>query len=402
MPKRVFSQLADSNLRTQLAEDADRCVKCAMCQSACPTYGLARHEAESPRGRVTLISLFADDQLTDDTALDRHLDNCLLCRRCEAVCPSGVKFGNLMDNARRLTLHHRPGWLRWTTHLLSRPALVGLAIRAGRLAPDGFGKLPALARVADRGRPPAPGIYHARRAPAGRVGLFLGCVARHTHAASLWVSVKLLNHLGYDVVIPRNQVCCGALHAHMGDADRAAKLAAINTMAFDKDLEAIISAATGCGAHLQDSHHYKEFAVPHSDINAFVAKHDLERYRWRPLPARVAIHTPCSQLNVLNSAACIGENLAHIPDLDIRLLPGNDRCCGAAGSYLLTHPADAERLRAPKLGAVAQLRPDWLVTSNPGCALHFAMGTSVPIIHPVELLWRQLIIDSAEKSIAKA
>jgi glycolate oxidase iron-sulfur subunit len=386
-------------LEARLAAEADRCVKCGLCQPGCPTYALSRSEADSPRGRIALIEGLAAGRLAVTEALDRHLDGCLLCRSCERACPSGVRFGELMDGARRLTLARRPAWLRWTAGLLSRPAVIGPLLRLGRLAPPLGGRpgqFARLARAADRRRPPAAGTYPALTPRQGRVGLFLGCVARHTHAGSLHAALQLLRHAGFEVVVPADQGCCGALHAHLGDAAQAGRLADALHRRFDRGLDAVISVATGCGAHLQDAPEHRALPAPHADALSWLAGHRPERLRFRPLAARVAVHTPCSQRNVLRGEAAVTKLLDRVPGLQLLPLPGNERCCGAAGSYLLSHPETAKALRAPKLAAIAEQAPDWLVTSNPGCALHLIEGQRgaerpVPVIHPVELLAAQLV-----------
>jgi glycolate oxidase iron-sulfur subunit len=399
MLQRTQDTAEGRRLENRLVAEADRCVKCGLCQPECPTYALSRSEADSPRGRIALIEGLASGRLEATAQLDRHLDGCLLCRRCERVCPSGVQFGELMDSARRLTLARRPAWLRWTVGLLSRPDPVGHLLRLGRLAPPLGGRLGQFARLAgaaDRQRPPAPGSYPATTPQQGRVGLFLGCVGRHTHAGSLHAALQLLRRAGFEVVVPADQGCCGALHAHLGDAAHAGRLATALHRSFDLGLDAIVSVATGCGAHLQDSPEHRELPAPHADVLSWLADRGRERLRWRALAARVAVHTPCSQRNVLRGEAAAMTLLGRIPELQLQALPGNDRCCGAAGSFLLSHPDTAEALRSPKLAAIAGQRPDWVVTSNPGCALHLVdglrrAGQAVPVVHPVELLAAQLV-----------
>jgi glycolate oxidase iron-sulfur subunit len=388
---------AQELLRT-LALEADRCVKCGLCLPECPTYRLTQDEAESPRGRIALIEGLAAGQIAAGTRVDRHLDNCLLCRRCERVCPSGVKYGELMDRARTLTRGERPAWLKLTAELLVRPTAVGPLLQLGRLAPRGGhlpGRFAALARAGDRATPPRPGSYAATGERRGRVGLFLGCVGRFSQARALHDALGLLRALGFDVEIPAQQTCCGALHAHLGEAERSRVLAERNNQAFDADLDAVVSIATGCGAHLADDPAYRHgLAERHLDLNTFLARLPLEDFRWEALPGRVLVHTPCSQVNALRSDGDVVRLLDLIPRLETAPLAGNTVCCGSAGSYLLSHPQTAERLREPKVEAAVAAAPDWLVTSNVGCALHLieglrAAGHPVPVLHPVQLLARQ-------------
>lgn len=396
-----------------LTREADRCVKCGLCLPHCPTYQITQDESESPRGRIALIEALAAGHLAPNSRLDAHLDSCLMCRRCERVCPSGVNYGALMDQARRSTRHLRPRWLRILAALLSRPAVFGPLLRLGRMAPlstaNRVGQLTVLARVSDRQTPPPPGVFPALQARRGRVGLFLGCAGRFSQAAALHDSLRLLRLLGFEVTIPRAQVCCGALHAHLGDAEQAEAFARRNRTAFDCGLDAIISIATGCGAHLAtDPRAAGLLPAPHQDINAFVAAQPLSRLRWRPLAAKIAIHTPCSQLNTLRSAHAVQSMLTVIPGIDLVELPDNARCCGAAGRYLFSHPATATYLKDLKIASLNQSKADYALTSNPGCALHFKTGlaaanSALRVLHPVQLLMQQCVVplDAATRLPAK-
>lgn len=249
-----------------------------------------------------------------------------------------------------------------------------------------------MARASDRQAPPAPGSYPPVGPIRGRVGLFLGCAGRFSQAATLQDSLRLLRLLGIEVVIPPTQGCCGALHAHLGDAEQAKVFAQRNAAAFDRGLDAIISIATGCGAHLaKDPLAARLLPAPHRDINEFLAAQPLERLRWAPLRGKIAIHTPCSQLNTLRSEDTVRSVLAVIPEIAFVELPDNTRCCGAAGSYLFSHAETATRLRNLKIATLIQSHADYAVTSNPGCALHLksglvATGSVLPVLHPVQLL----------------
>lgn len=377
---------------------ADRCVKCGLCLPHCPTYGLTRNEADSPRGRIALAEALARGALDADPLLLGHLDGCLLCRRCESVCPSQVAYGALLDQTRALTLARRPRWLRWAAALLSRRRLGALGIPLGALLPARW--LPGSAGLARAARQLRRQRQRTRPTPAPatsalpRVALFLGCVGDAAQPGVRQAARGLLQAAGVQVEIPSGQGCCGAMHAHLGDRDGAARLAARNQHAFAPlRPDAIISLASGCGTQLDEQQ--PPLPAPHRDISHYLQdNHLLDGLRFAPLAARVLLHTPCSLANTPGGDTVVTRLLGHIPGLQVSPLTAGSFCCGAAGLQLLSHPAQGAALRAPKLAAIRTAAPDILVTSNPGCALHLLAGLEGPVpevLHPVELLYRQLM-----------
>lgn len=379
---------ADKN---DLLDLADRCVKCGLCLPACPTYRLAGSESESPRGRVALIEGLLRGQLaaTDPTLWD-HLESCLLCRQCEHACPSGVAFGRLMDSARELAPHKHRLPQRLRTHLLSSPLLSRLAIGVGKRLPSSLLPQPRLAEAVSSTQSYRAfhSRTHGRKPNRGKVGLFLGCIARTSQNAALHAAQELLELAGFEVVIPPRQGCCGAMHAHQGMAGQAHTMAAANRRAFDEDsLDAVVSLASGCGLHLQET---AQLPAAHLDISTFLIQNNaFAELRFNPLAAKVLLHTPCTLHSGSDHVVAL---LQHIPQLQVAPITAGYGCCGAAGTHLLTHPDQAKRLRQPLSEDIAQRRPDYLLTSNPGCALHLAAATAgkqPEVLHPIELLARQ-------------
>jgi glycolate oxidase iron-sulfur subunit len=408
---------AAGDVRKRIMALADQCVMCGLCQPQCPTYHVARNEAESPRGRIALAKSLALGKL-DATATASaivHLDQCLTCMNCERVCPSQVQYGELIVTTRQLlsetqrttiggralqVLTARPRLFRAGLRVANLPGLrtfIRSRIVEKALRPLGLDRiarelprLPALPRVSrGRGRGSA--------APArARVGLFLGCAAalidRDVHAAA----IVLLQALGYDVVLPRGHGCCGALALHAGEVERADALAAPTRRAFaDAGVDTVLVSASGCFGTLRDVT-FAGTPIRTREIHEFLAADErFGNLRFRPLARRIALHTPCTQANVARAGAAIRALLEKIPSVEIVALPDEPRCCGAAGDYFLKHAGIADRLRAEKLDQTSAIAPDLLVTSNVGCRTFLENGlrkrnSAVAVVHPVALLAQQL------------
>jgi glycolate oxidase iron-sulfur subunit len=417
---------------------ADLCVKCGLCLPHCPTYGLARDEGESPRGRIALIQGLAAGQLGPSARLAGHLDRCLGCRACEAACPAGVPYGHLFDEGRALLREARPaGPLRRALQWLAsegtvRPpaglrAALALARRYGtsRHRP-GIERLlgrvwPAAGRLARYLPPLSPagawrGVYPAVGEPRGEVALFLGCVAREVDRAALEASIRVLNRLGYAVRVPESQGCCGAIHLHDGAQAQARRLALRNLEAFGPlgDLPVVV-AASGCAATLLEYGELAGLSAEQASAAAALGRRVTDvsdliaGLSWpavlpvAPLHARVAVHEPCSLRNVLRRRSAPYALLARIPGLETVPLPGNERCCGAAGSYMLTQARLADRLRDLKLDGLAATGARIIASANVGCVLHLAAGVAargepVEVLHPVVLLDRQMAGEASRRA----
>ncbi len=393
----------------KIIAETDRCVKCGYCIPHCPTYALSGDEAESPRGRIALIQALAEGRL-EGTLLQDHLDHCLACRACESACPSGVRYSRLIAAARELGHQTRPSKARsllltllsdlpyrsWPTRTLRLYRQIGPQQILRTLGGLRFRRLDDLLPET------APATnWQSSYVPDGetvtRVALFTGCVGRITDQPALLAAIKLLNHLGVEVLVPSEQRCCGAMHHYEGETAKARKLAAINQQAFAGiKADAVITVASGCGAHLAEYGQLgKALSVPVQDISSYLLQlPQLDALQPRPLKKRVAIHTPCSLKNIGGGEAPF-QLLDKIPQLELLPLPENGLCCGGAGLQLISQPQTASDLREDKLQALKACKANILVTSNTGCALHLGAGVreqglAVEILHPVELLARQL------------
>jgi glycolate oxidase iron-sulfur subunit len=213
-------------------------------------------------------------------------------------------------------------------------------------------------------------------------------------------AIRILNRLGYNVHIPGDQTCCGALHRQHGKSNEARSLMDCNLRAFsDKRFTAVLSCASGCSARLREYEDATPTTVTFRDITAFLAIAEWPTgLTPQPLRKRIAVHDACLQRNVLREEQATYRLLRRLPGTDIIPLSGNHLCCGAAGGYFLDYPAMSRALRAPKLAHLQALAPDLLVTTNIGCAMHLRAGLresglAIEVLHPVALLARQLGLD---------
>lgn len=392
------------NPRHRIAVLADQCVQCGLCLPVCPTYALDGNEAESPRGRIAIAAALARGQISLTPALREPLDHCLGCLNCQRVCPAGVKYEELLVETRGLLgpTPKRPGlllevvkrpwlnrWLqsltRWTgaAQWLWRPRpgerqapwRVALALLGAR--PEASAKLGPL--------PPR------KEGKVGTVAIFPGCTASVQDADAERAAEILLSAAGYRVTrMPA--FCCGALDLHDG-ATRGADLAAERVQQAWAEMEAgyLVTVTPGCLSTLRRALPGVRVEDPYQ-----LLVDRIDELRFRALPARVALHVPCTQANVARSDAALVQLLRHIPQLELKRLPAPPYCCGAAGSHLLQFPERAAQLRESVLSQIDALDVRWLLSSNIGCRLHLAAGlderaSTLPALHPLTLLAQQWI-----------
>ena len=388
----------------ELLKEADRCVKCGLCLPHCPTYLKWQSEADSPRGRISLIQALAAGELEESTGLASHLDRCLSCLACEAACPSGVRYGALIDGGRELLNHRHPARARWRRlfdllsdrHRLERwrsaygwLRRLGLAGLAGLLPAGRWRRMGRLGTQLSEGSRPLTGL-HASRQPSGRmVQLFIGCVGSQTEQPLIREAIGLLSQLGFAVEIPERQACCGAIHRHNGYPDQAEALCRQNQSQLQRSrAEALITLATACQLELDE---HLDSPLPVTSLVDFLLQQPSATLSGlKPLTQRVALHSPCSARNERSR-----ELLERIPRIELIDLPENHLCCGAAGSYLLTQPEASQDFGMAKIEHLRASGASLLLTSNTGCALQFRQliqdnGLSVEVLHPIELLRRQL------------
>lgn len=385
-----------------IAALADQCVQCGLCLPVCPTYALDGNEAESPRGRIAIAAALARGVAELTAELREPLDHCLACLNCQRVCPAYVKYDELLVETRAL-IGPSPRRPRELLSLLKQPTLLRLAA--------GVGSATGLARWKARlaSRLPANSAWRAAldtwtsdiddtlptprdSTPIGQpvIALFPGCVASVEDATAERAAVALLQAAGYEVTrLPA--FCCGAMDLHGGEMAAADRLAERVREAWRASgAERLITITPGCLGTLRRALPDVTVADP---ITLLAARAD--RLTFRPLARRVALHLPCTQLNVARSETALQGLLHKVPELDVAVVSRPPHCCGAAGSHMLEFPERAARLREGVLGQIAILAPQQLLSSNIGCRLHLAAGMDAdgqhwPHMHPLTLLAQQL------------
>lgn len=419
-----------SALQETLRQAETSCIKCGFCLPVCPTYNLTGSEAASPRGRIDMMVAVADGDLAPEDIVT-PLDLCLGCRACETACPAGVEFGRLLEAGRAAAGVGQPasrlgGWLRrlfmerilTAPHRLSRlasllrvyqisgvQALVRLSGLLPRLAP----RLavmeallptvpPARARRSLPMQTPAHGKEH------GRVLLLTGCVTPQVLPGVNRATVRVLARNGYRVLVTPAQPCCGALQAHANDLEGARRLARRHIAAFEASgADWLVVNAAGCGALMKDYGHLladdsdfavraKTFDASVRDVSELLAAAPLQG-PLHPVPLRVAYDDPCHLSHGQQIRRQPRELLRQVPGLELLEVPESDWCCGSAGTFNLFHPETAEALLDRKMAHLASVRPDVVVSGNPGCLLQLRQGAerhglAVEIIHPIEMLDR--------------
>jgi glycolate oxidase iron-sulfur subunit len=426
------SRLAGGPLERFLDYDKSlACVHCGLCLSSCPTYLETGNENDSPRGRIYLMRAMQDGRLPVGGAAVRHIDLCLGCRACEAVCPSGVAYGGLLEQTRdHIEKRHRRSVFEWFLRraaiervfpfpsrmkLALLPARLFRALRAEKLLPrfvrEALSLLPEKAREVK-----LPEVSPASvDLPRGRLGFVSGCVMSVLFGGTNENSVRVLNHAGYDVVTPPAQGCCGALYAHGGNLAAARDCARRNIGTFERcKLDAIIINAAGCGSTLKEYGHLlrddaqwaeraRQFSAKVKDFTEFlVSSFEFQikqeagaSFRAPHSAFRVTCHDACHLAHAQRITkqprylvqAIAGDSFVELPESDV--------CCGSAGSYNLTEPEMAERLQRRKTDNVLKSGAHVVVTTNPGCILQIRAGlkkagANIEVLHIADFLARSL------------
>ncbi|HCN08227.1 MAG TPA: 4Fe-4S ferredoxin [Lentisphaeria bacterium] len=429
--------MAASEQPFQLSEATNRairqCVHCGLCLPSCPTYRELGTEMDSPRGRIYLVRALEENRIDpdEDAGPDlnaiNHLDLCLGCRACETACPSGVDYGEVIEGARAAAYETRLKRCSFASRTLEKfllrkvlpsrrllGAFIGLLNFYNKsglrelfddLIPNSLKPLAAKAPEL-MGKPfhkNSEAIYEAKGERRGRVCFFSGCVMDGIMGDIHRDTIKVLVTQGIEVVVPKTQVCCGALHIHEGDRVTAIALAQKNLRVLDQvdgEFDAFVNNSAGCGAHMQkwghllaDDEQFAEFAAEISaktmDVTRYLVDKGLLPFP-NPYFAAAAYDAPCHLYHAQKETKAPMQLLGKIKKFRLVELPNSDQCCGAAGSYTLTQPEMSERIFMGKLEALQESKADLVVTGNPGCILQFRQGLAragldIEVKHPMQI-----------------
>lgn len=403
----------------------DDCVHCGFCLPACPTYLLEGEEMDSPRGRIYLMSLAERGEVPLDQTFAGHMDACLGCLSCVTACPSGVKYDLLLQATRPQVERNVPrsrldalvrsvvfGVFPYPARLRIAAVLGVLYRRSGlRTVAHRLGvirRLPAQLRAAEDLLPPLGVASLFRRLPRivpavgtrrMRVALLSGCAQRVLFGDVNAATARVLAAEGCEVLIPRDQKCCGALSMHSGRESEAVERARETVDTFERyGVDAVVANVAGCGSAmkeyadlLRDDPQYAvraaRFVEKVRDVSEVLTELAPVAPRHR-IDLRVAYHDACHLSHGQRIRTQPRELLRGIPGIEVVDIQEPEICCGSAGIYNLVQPGAAEELGRRKAAYLMATEPHAVATGNAGCLLQIRryLPDDVVLIHPIELL----------------
>ncbi|HKJ81391.1 MAG TPA: (Fe-S)-binding protein [Ignavibacteriaceae bacterium] len=419
------------NLQSLLPSDdvLSRCIHCGLCLSVCPTYNITKLERSSPRGRIKMIRSVAEGEGSISGIFSNEMNFCLDCQACETACPAGVQYGKLVESARviadeknksfsfkirikKLLLNNilaKPKRLKYFSGLLRgyQQSSLKSILEGNESIKKIFPKLSGVLKL-------APVISEKLSSdeieeitfPEGeeryRTAFHIGCIMDSAFAEINIDTVEVLKKYGCKTFTPQNQICCGSLHAHNGEIEKAKELAKKNIEIFEKgDYEFLISNSAGCGAFMKE---YGELLAEDGDFaqraKAFSSKiKDISEFLFDKKPVRqfsnikmkATYHDACHLIHGQKIFSEPRELLSKIPGLEIVELEESTTCCGSAGIYNVMRYEDSMKILFDKMGNIKRTNAAIVITGNPGCILQITAGaekfnTLVKVYHPVTVL----------------
>lgn len=391
----------------------ERCVHCGFCLAACPTYHVLGEEMDSPRGRIYLMKSVLEGKIEQEEA-QPFIDRCLGCTACVPACPSGVEYGELLIGYRGKVEQTRSRPLldeiqrTMICETLPYPNRFRLAAQTGRIASLFQSALPeqlrAMIGLLPQHLPPSvplPEFYPAKGQRRARVALLAGCVQTVLAPDINHATLRVLAENGVETVIPKGQGCCGSILMHIGENERALRLAQNNLNVFPPDVDAIITNAAGCGSGMREygllfaghpaEDHAHQFASKVQDVTVF-----LDSLGFQPPPPlktsmQVVYQDACHLLHAQRVQAPPRKLLSSIPNLTLLEINDGGLCCGSAGTYNLEQPEIARQLGQQKAERIVGLNAEALISGNIGCLTqiqtHVSLqGKTLPVYHTVQFI----------------
>lgn len=390
------------------------CTRCGFCLPSCPTYiETGYDEVHSPRGRIAMMKGLVDGVIEPSDEVKRSIDMCLGCKACETACPSGVKFGRLLEQARDAIYQTNKKSLPekmlrgvffnhlfpYQNRMIGLTGLLGFYQRSGaqKLARAvGIMKLfPESMRTMEKVLPEVPKKREMISRPRHvmplakqkkKVAFFSGCLMDTVFMRTNDATMKLLQYAGCEIIVPETQACCGALHGHSGEVDQAREMAKRNIKAFeDADVDYIITNAGGCGAFLVEYDHLlknapewseraQEFCQKIKDITSILVELDFHKLPLRLDPQIVTYQDSCHLKNGQKTFVEPRKLLQSIDGVEYAEMKDASRCCGSAGIYNIVQSEMSMQILDYKMEQAAKTKAKTIVTANPGCLLQMKLG----------------------------
>ena len=410
--KNVSSEKPDHRLGPFVNEDElYKCVHCGFCLQACPTYLQTGLETESPRGRLALMKAVNEDRIAVDETVTRHWDLCIQCRACEAACPSGVRYGSLIESVmfkvqdqRKNSILKKLSYEILLKRLIPRKRLLNflglltvLYVSFGLQKAVRYSKIlfmmPKLLRSLDDQIPKIYGksfkaknqVYISQDEQSKDLYFLSGCIMPIFQGDQMRSAVSVLNRNGFDVIVPSNQVCCGAINSHAGDLETASNLAKKNIDAFGLNEEIpIVTMSAGCGARLKGYHELLRDDLEYSERSLdFVARikdvHELLGSikgvePLSDLKLKVTYQDSCHLANVQGIKQEPRDLINGIGGVEFVELPNSGICCGAGGTYMITEQQMSGLVLKSKIKDIKSTGATVVATANPGCFMQLENG----------------------------
>jgi glycolate oxidase iron-sulfur subunit len=396
------------NLLDRYRKEIARCVKCGTCSSVCPTYLHERDESFSARGRVALVKAVLDGQLTVSEIFKDRLATCTTCLACEAACPSNVPVTQILQAAKEKAVAESgmgiigsviAGTAKQPALLRAAAWLAPMVLHYARQGPgagvQGAGGHSKSSKTSASSVEPFKVQRSAKTGRRGRVAFFPGCAIDHIHSDIRDATIRVLNAIGYDVIVPDGLKCCGRPLLSLGDRQAAKELVAHNTALFDAlTVDAIVTSCASCGLTFKKD--YPELLRPGVktpavlDIHEFLADR-LTGIKLNPVSKKVTVHDPCHLGRGQGLSRTVRDLLRAIPGLALAEMRDPDRCCGFGGVMRITHRELSDGIAVDKVNNIIATRAAVVATGCPGCCMQVAdalrrQGSEITVVHPVQLL----------------